>query len=336
MFSLLLAASLCGQVPTYRWVPTSNPDQTALYIEGQQVGVWCYSTGIYSQYDPATRRFTKDFTCSPYPPPPAPGNTQPVPPATYTWKKRDEDQWDLFRSGVHLGSYSRSDGKYYPYDAKAKVWLSPTKLPHPLPPEALIPVPIGPPPHDVPNYGVDKNRVPQYQSNTLNGRDISQESAMLNLRNDSLLDDSGHLIVTIIDQSREQADTIKQAVLSDPHFADLVGKAHIQAYGATDPMLACGFVCAGHPTVYVQTSSGKVLHRQDDFSGGVQGIIGAVRKANASYDPTKDPNLNNGGQPSLNDLLQKLKSIAMANPMITVIAAIAGFYLLRAKPQVKA
>ncbi len=79
--------------------------------------------------------------------------------------------------------------------------------------------------------------------------------------------------------------------------------ARVAAYAAINPVrekfvvkeyaadhwavAASGFVVSGDPTVYVQTPTGKVLHRQ----GGVQGLAEALRKVDPNYRPDTDPDL---------------------------------------------
>jgi hypothetical protein len=70
--------------------------------------------------------------------------------------------------------------------------------------------------------------------------------------------------------------------------------AKLRAIRDYDPKsweLSCGFKTDGDPTVYCQAPSGKVLHRQDDYQGGPDALIGALRKAKANYDPKRDPDL---------------------------------------------
>jgi hypothetical protein len=47
------------------------------------------------------------------------------------------------------------------------------------------------------------------------------------------------------------------------------------------------FVNTGNPTIYLQAPNGKVIHRQDNYSGPID--LGAIRKAIDSYDPRHDP-----------------------------------------------
>jgi hypothetical protein len=52
-----------------------------------------------------------------------------------------------------------------------------------------------------------------------------------------------------------------------------------------------GFVTAGHPSIYLQATDGKVLHRTAVYEGPEK-LAEAIRKADPHYDPSKDPDLN--------------------------------------------
>jgi hypothetical protein len=53
-----------------------------------------------------------------------------------------------------------------------------------------------------------------------------------------------------------------------------------------------GYKQYGDPTIYLVDAGGKVLHRQNDYVGGPQRLASALRKADASYDPSKDIDLS--------------------------------------------
>lgn len=75
--------------------------------------------------------------------------------------------------------------------------------------------------------------------------------------------------------------------------AELKTKWLVQSYEPTDWAIKnYGFVTTGTPTIYLQEPSGKVMFRQDAYEGPK--TWDAVRKADPTYDPNKDPN----GKPS--------------------------------------
>lgn len=52
-----------------------------------------------------------------------------------------------------------------------------------------------------------------------------------------------------------------------------------------------GFVTSGNPTIYCQAADGTVLHRQDEYRGP-DALAEVLRKADPTYRPEKDPDLN--------------------------------------------
>ena len=56
-------------------------------------------------------------------------------------------------------------------------------------------------------------------------------------------------------------------------------------------MARVGFVTAGRPTIYVQDATGRVLHRQDDYDDGPEGLASALRELDPDYRPEADVDL---------------------------------------------
>src|SRR5262249_5283542 len=50
-----------------------------------------------------------------------------------------------------------------------------------------------------------------------------------------------------------------------------------------------GFFTGGAPTIYLLAADGKVLHRQDEYTGGAAAAAEAFRRARTDYDPRRDP-----------------------------------------------
>jgi hypothetical protein len=134
------------------------------------------------------------------------------------------------------------------------------------------------------NFGVNTDRIAKDEVYTVNGRlypgPIGQP----------IPDDSGKLHLTIIG-----AETERQRVLTDlataPDLAEFRDRFSVQDYPADHwAVTLCGFYTAGHPTIYLQLPSGKVLHRQDDYDGPKR-LAEALRRASSSYDAQRDPDL---------------------------------------------
>jgi hypothetical protein len=111
-------------------------------------------------------------------------------------------------------------------------------------------------------------------------------------------DASRKLHVTVIGTDDE-----RKAVLKDfkdhPAFSDIREAFFVQDYApgewSVDPAL--GFQ-GGAPAIIVQTGKceedpkgGKVVYRVKDYSQGPEALAAAIRKANPSYDPSKDPGI---------------------------------------------
>jgi hypothetical protein len=98
-------------------------------------------------------------------------------------------------------------------------------------------------------------------------------------------------------------ETACATVLGDmknhPALAQLRDKVVVHAYRPTDVMVAkFGFKTGGRPTIYLQKADGEVVLRRDDYEGGAPELMAAVRRADPSYDPLKDPDGKPKVQPS--------------------------------------
>src|SRR5205823_13551401 len=79
-------------------------------------------------------------------------------------------------------------------------------------------------------------------------------------------------------------------VTQAPALAEWKDRLVVQAFAPDHWAVArAGFVTSGKPTVYLQTPSGQVLHRQDDYDDGPEGLARAIRRADPAYDAKKDP-----------------------------------------------
>ena len=142
------------------------------------------------------------------------------------------------------------------------------------------------------NFGVymPKDR-PQQEVVTLNGKTISKDQAKQLMEN-GLKDDSGKPHLTIIGPDEDRKKVL--ADLRGP-LADLVKEYLVQDYPASHwTVKQVGFKTDGKPTIYVQDATGKVLHRQDDYADGKEGlnkVLTEIRKPDPNYNPTKDPDL---------------------------------------------
>ena len=136
------------------------------------------------------------------------------------------------------------------------------------------------------NFGVEVSRISKGEHLSYNGNPIDQGPLP------AVPDDSAKLHLTIIGTEAE-----RHAVLHDldaaPELAEFRDRFLIQDYSPDHWAVAlCGFYTAGHPTIYLQMPTGKVLHRQDDYNGP-RPLADALRRAAADYQAGKDPDLRN-------------------------------------------
>jgi hypothetical protein len=234
--------------------------------------------------------------------------------AAYEWRSfaDDSDQISLWENGRQLGNYFFSTREYRPRLASG-VWGSPCEPPYPPPCrccegcrcECDCKCPQGKPccagcrciypckvePDGTLNFGLELARLSPTSEHFLNGKGVSKEELLKAIGEPQLPDDSKWLCLTIIgpDASRKQ---VLNDLQSSPALAPWKDKVKVQDYPPDHwAVKDVGFVTTGNPTIYCQAPDGKVLHRQDDYRGP-EALAEALRKADAAYQPKKDPDLN--------------------------------------------
>lgn len=124
------------------------------------------------------------------------------------------------------------------------------------------------------------------------GKKIEKPQAYKLISKGSLVDDRKKPHVTLIGSAEDR----KKAFADMP--ADLKGRVKITSCGADDwRVKGMGYVTTGKPTIYVQAPSGKVLWRQDVYSGPTD--WSNIRKAVDGYDGKNDPGPNQSGLPAI-------------------------------------
>jgi hypothetical protein len=195
--------------------------------------------------------------------------------------------WYLYRGNVQVAGYDPETKIYRTYDATTGAWGAPQTPP-------WAPCSINAPKAEAieQNFGVDRAKITGHNRYTLNGREVAKEQIdQALIGKDTLADDSAKLRLTIIGNDAERKAVLDD-LQSNPALAPLKDSLVVQNYVPTDWATRPGFVTVGHPTIYLQAPDGKVLYHRDDYQQGPQGLAGAVRKAQPSYDPAKDPNGN--------------------------------------------
>ena len=183
-------------------------------------------------------------------------------PSEYAWQSfaQNPNQSILYKGKVQIGAYDSSLKCYKPYDRDRNAWGSPCDPPFPLPGEHRA---------AAFHFGVDQKKISERPKYTTNGGvEIGRDKAFEMLTADPTLeDDSAKLRVTVIGPPAHRK-AFADAYHSSPLLARLRDGAIFREY---DPdhwhVTDVNFVTSGKPTIYVQSPSGRVIHRQDDYSG---------------------------------------------------------------------
>jgi hypothetical protein len=142
------------------------------------------------------------------------------------------------------------------------------------------------------NFGIDRSKLeqPPRERITLQGRSIDVNQAIRLL-------DTNKLRLTVIG-SKEAIERVRRD-LEGP-LRELARDFLIQYYEPLNwAVRDVGFKTDGNPTIYVQAPDGRVLHRQDDYKDGADGlrkVLTAIRKPDPNYRPERDPDLRKGGE----------------------------------------
>lgn len=233
----------------------------------------------------------------------------------HSWHRDGKGGWGLFSGDTQVG-YLDAAGRYYPRPAPG-VWGEQTDPP--------IPVPAG-----APIFGVSADRLAAPAGKvrySLNGREVTEVDAHRALdaagAPKDLPDPRGKIALTVIGSPADRAPVMKD-LATHPALTPFKDRLAVREYDPAHWHLDPGFVRDGKPTIYLQTDTGVVLHRQDDYRGP-DALAAAVRKADPSYDRKKDPDLNRAF-PIL-DGLAVLAFLSRVPPAVWVLGAL-GLYLI--------
>lgn len=194
----------------------------------------------------------------------------------YSWQPFSDgstDQVKLMRGALQVGVYRTDDGTF--------AWLlrdgtfSPDGVP-----------PIDPPAAGGLARGVESREVVPGRV-MLNGRVTTRRQAVEAL-GATVPDTTSCRWVTVIGTGREKVEGDWKAA---PELAPYTGGTILKSYPADHWALRPGFALKGAPTLYVQSSDGRVLSHADGYDGP-QALARALRKADPNYDPAKDPDLS--------------------------------------------
>jgi hypothetical protein len=224
------------------------------------------------------------------------GGTCPLPvrnttPVRLEWRFREDEvqRAYLFLDGRQIGGYDAQRDEWRTFDADKNIWCEP---------QALFPRRcVGTATEAVPNFGVMQAKLNGAISrHSINGRGVSEQDAFAALQG-KLTDDSQKLRLTIIGPEDKRRAVLADLV-TNAGLASLRDKVVVQNYDPSHWAIAnAGFRTTGQPAIYLQAADGKVLHRQDEYRGPDK-LAEAIRKADPSYQPDKDPDLNKNNPPS--------------------------------------
>jgi hypothetical protein len=135
-----------------------------------------------------------------------------------------------------------------------------------------------------------------------------------------LIDDSKRPHLTIIGTTDEQRRLLSALTIDLPRW-------RVQGYTPERWELGCGFAVLGTPTVYLQSSDGRVMLRRAGAVASAE-LVEALRRADPSYAPAKDPG---GKMPGVNldAVLEWAKKLPTSMYAVGGALLVAAYYLLR-------
>ena len=227
---------------------------------------------------------------------------------TYTWTKiPNVTQFALYRDNVQVGNYDYESKLYCPFRGNSE-WGEPTEPPTPPPtapatPEKTKKADLGVKKAEMPGSTIDENGVqnfgvlpdpkegqdpePRYQ---VNGKEATK-SQVIQAFEGQAVDQSTKLRLTVIGP-RQSRQVVLEDLKHTPNLQGVVSNFLLKDYDPGDWEVArSGFYTQGSPTIYVQAPTGKVLHRQDSYTGA-DDLASVLRKANDQYKAEADPNLS--------------------------------------------
>ena len=230
---------------------------------------------------------------------------------TYKWVSvPNATQYALYKDNVQIGNFDYESKVYCPFRGNSE-WGEPTEPPTPAPPpkpttkkpELGVKKEVSVKNAEMPGSTIDENGVqnfgilpdpnpgqdpePRYQ---VNGKEATRGQVIQAFEGHAV-DQSTKLRLTVIGP-RQSRQAVLEDVKRTPGLQSVVSNFLLKDYDPTDWEVArSGFFTQGSPTIYVQAPTGKVLHRQDSYTGA-EDLAGVLRKANDQYKAEADPNLS--------------------------------------------
>ena len=287
-----LASLAWGQDPPYRWVKGSDSSQVHLYSGSRQVGTYRYDDGNYYPFDGTKWLAAGD-----------PPSQASLPPGVHAKSECPcptcKGACQCKKKGTCCGDPAckccKIEGIVAPRPDFGNLWV----------------------PSGEERYSFNGMRVPREF-----GLDMIQNG---------IPDDRTKFRVTALCKTPEACKRVAGDVRTHPALAPYRDRIAFLSYDLSNDSAGnfavkdFGFQGVGDPTIYVQappglplldrkgrpmsvkdasgrmvqrlTVAGDVLHRQDDYSDGpeglAKGLAGAIRRVDPNYQPAKDPDLRN-------------------------------------------
>jgi hypothetical protein len=219
--------------------------------------------------------------------------------------------------GRVVGLYDARTDTFTPLDPRTGSWGRPC---HP---------PVDPPR----NFGV-LDWTPNGTRYLLNGRPVGREQVLQALAGGSVPDNTRKGQLTVIGEGRER---VLRDLKDHPGLAGWRDRLVVRSYDPGHWHLRPGFVTAGKPVVYAQwpvpgTKDYEVRHRQDDYSGGPDALLAALRRADPSYDPARDPDRRKPDRPPDNPPVTPAPAAPKPLPLLAGLGLLAWLFLRRRVP----
>ncbi len=278
-------ASVPSQVREWR-EPADDPGRVYLYVNDRLVGGYCTRLGLYLAWDAAAGDWAKK-----------PGGV------LYDWKTPPDDLPAKYHQTPSAIPKRPCPHCYIPNDCNCGDGCTCTSGKQCQPDctcgsrRALT---------DGPNFGLEQQAL-SGRERCLRGRvEIAPESGLQAIQ-EGVPDWASKDWLLIISADPDLRRRVREEILSHPEATQLRQDTIVRSYPPdhwhlTDLKTRVpGFVTNGTPTIYLLSKDGKVLHRQQDYNGGVGHVLAAFRRSRSDYDPAKDPDLRKV-TPTLPDL----------------------------------
>jgi len=143
----------------------------------------------------------------------------------------------------------------------------------------------------IPNFGMDWHADGK-EKYILSGQEVNKSHAFSAISGDTGVPDDSKMQRLVVLGSLQARQKVLADLAADSNLTPFKGKMVTQSY---DPshwhVKDAGYIAKVDPTIYITSPEGKVIHRQDGYEGPAK-LSQAIRKADPSYDPTKDKDLN--------------------------------------------